>query len=122
MRLSRLGISDSACLVELNDPVHFNGEGHALISDLKLCIEAARKIAFQCQSCALILQGVGAHFCTGARLEENGPDHSGLSIHDALGHLNISSEVAMGLRKLPITTAAVHGKLIGGGVALSLAA
>jgi enoyl-CoA hydratase/carnithine racemase len=29
----------------------------------------------------------------------------------------------MGLRKLPVaTTAAVHGKLIGGGVALSLAA
>jgi enoyl-CoA hydratase/carnithine racemase len=71
----------------------------------------------------LVLQGVGAHFCTGGRLEKGAPDHSGLSIHDALGHLNIGNEVAMRLRKLLVaTTAAVHGKLIGGGVALSLAA
>ena len=45
MRLSRLGISESACVVELNDPVHFNGESYELMSDVKLCIECADKMA-----------------------------------------------------------------------------
>ena len=36
MRLSRLHFSaHSACLVELNDPAHFNGESLELMSDLK---------------------------------------------------------------------------------------
>lgn len=45
MRLSRLHLNDTACLVELNDPVHFNGESHELMSDLKLCIESVDKLA-----------------------------------------------------------------------------
>jgi len=45
MRVSRLGLNDSACLVELNDPVHFNGESYKLMSDVKLCIEYADKMA-----------------------------------------------------------------------------
>lgn len=45
MRLSRLHLNDTASLAELNDPVHFNGESYELMSDVKLCIEYADKMA-----------------------------------------------------------------------------
>lgn len=50
-------------------------------------------------------------------------DHQGISIHEPLKKMSINSEVAIRLRKLAVATiGAVHGKLIGGGVALALAA
>lgn len=122
-RLARLSVS--ACQVfqhiELNDPSSFNNQSSALLFDLIECCTIAENCACLDFVGALLLSGTGAHFCTGGRLDEGGmsPQPSYRAVLNGLMQVN---DLATNLRKMPVpTTAAVHGKLIGGGVALCLA-
>ena len=66
-------------------------------------------------------QGSGPHFCTGGwKTEEQGEISTLLSY--SLAELSQTYQVARLIRGLTIPTiAVVHGKLIGGGIALALA-
>ena len=107
--------------LELNDPVHYNGLGSELLNDLMRAVAEVHRRALAGQVHALVLQGVGPHFCTGANmgeLEEKMVTWSDIAV--VVGEMN---DVAAAVRALPIPTlCAVHGKMIGGGVALALAA
>ena len=78
-RLARFVANNSMQLVELNDPVHFNGESHELMSDLRGCIEHQTHLALQGHTGAMTLQGTGAHFCTGGRLAQSTVNNSNVN-------------------------------------------
>ena len=123
LRLARLSVS--ACRVlqhlELNDPRTFNNQSSALIFDLIECCTIAENSACLDFAGALLLSGIGAHFCTGGRLDEGGVSPRP-SYRDVLKGLMQCNNLATNLRRIPVPTiAAVHGQLIGGGVALCLA-
>ena len=86
------------------------------MSDLLHCVKKTNVLSKEGSVKALVLAGMGSHFCTG-----------GISI-DTKGErshprLEILSQIVITMRKLPIPTLAIiHGKVIGGGLALSLAA
>ena len=97
-RLSRLVLDGTTHLIELNDPAHYNGESHELLSDLMTCIESGHELAALRHGCAFVLQGVGAHFCTGGRLEVSSSDSNRKPVYATLTHFNLHNEVATRLR------------------------
>ena len=118
--LVRLSVSDDGvAAVELNDPVRYNDMGPELLGDLLLRMREVEALASAGDVKVMVLSGVGPHFCTGGSAA-NSPvmDWATLTTH-----VSMASEATEVMRALPIPTfAAVHGKLIGGGVALALAA
>ncbi|MDA9173013.1 enoyl-CoA hydratase-related protein [bacterium] len=123
-RLARISILSFGAVLELNDPLHFNGESRELLIELINGARVHQDLAMIGQLYCTILQGAGAHFCTGGRLEKTA-DEQAMATHllsiATLHALNLNNELAKSIRKLPVqTSAAVHGKLIGGGVALAL--
>ena len=69
----------------------------------------------------MIIQGSGAHFCTGGNFGKITEDHYFQSFA-FVALIQRSSNIARDIRSLPMAkVGAVHGKLIGGGVALALA-
>lgn len=71
-RLVRSSISPEGVLtLELNDPIHFNNQSVALISELLLSVKEVARLASLGEARAMVLQGVGPHFCTGSKLDES---------------------------------------------------
>lgn len=71
---------------------------------------------------AVILRGNGVHFCTGGYAKSSGR-YLGNGENRSGENLETSLKVVTSIRKLPIPSIAiVHGKLIGGGIALAMAA
>jgi enoyl-CoA hydratase/carnithine racemase len=63
--------SDGVAIVELNDPVHYNGESPELISDLHNAVLEIHQACLNGSPIkSVVLQGVGPHFCTGANMGE----------------------------------------------------
>merc|ERR1712038_674535 len=112
MDISQSGVA----IIELNDPAYYNGMSKELMSELLQCLKNMETLAIEGGVKALILTGKGAHFCTGAIMTDTKGERNQYS-------LELLSEIVFKMRKLPIPTLAViHGKVIGGGLALSLAA
>lgn len=89
------------------------------MTDLFVCVNETRRLCRFAEAPAHIMEGVGAHFCTGGRHDEH--HHEG-SLPIVLAGVRLHSTITTEIRSLLIPTlAAVHGKLIGGGVALALA-
>ena len=105
---------------ELNDPTTFNAQTPPFMESLLSCAREVRRLCAFADSPAHVLEGVGAHFCTGGRHDEHRRTQS---FSAALADLSAQSSITAEIRaSLFATSAAVHGKLIGGGVALALAA
>jgi len=114
MNMSQSGVAT----IELNDPEHFNGISKELMSDLFRCIQKVNALSTEGRVKALVLCGKGTHFCTGAIVNDTNDKRAGQGQYP-----QVVTEVVLAIRKLPIPTLAViHGKVIGGGLALSLAA
>ena len=111
--------------MELNDPVGFNWESPELMADLVMRLQQVRERGTRLvESEAMVLQGAGPHFCTGGgRPDGSIPDSERDRGPSSWWRFPTSNQIALMLRELPVPTiCAVHGKLIGGGVALALAA
>jgi enoyl-CoA hydratase/carnithine racemase len=120
--LVTLHMSSSHCAVlELNDACHHNATDLPLMYALRAQLSGIAAVAVSGVQ-AVVLQGAGAHFCTG------GAQH-----HDAAIRLISSANAPMTaavadlvdcvtlMQRLPWPVLSVlHGKMIGGGVALSL--
>ena len=121
--LVRLIISESGvATVELNDPVHFNNQSPTLIADLILRLREVRAHAFDGRAKAVVLQGSGPHFCTGSWDTEGPESFRAQSWSQQMSTFSKFNEIAATIRSMPVPTiSAVHGKLIGGGVAVALA-
>ena len=103
---------------ELNDPTTFNAQTPPFMESLLSCAREVRRLCAFADSPAHVLEGVGAHFCTGGRHDEH---RRAQSFSAALADLSAQSSITAEIRaSLFATSAAVHGKLIGGGVALAL--
>ena len=101
--------------IELNDKPFYNGLSNELVSDLLLGIQ---KLNVRNDLKALILCGSGAHFCTGGVMQDTKGERT-----NSLEGIQLVMTVAVKIRKLSIPTLAViHGKVIGGGLALAMAA
>ena len=120
--LARLTLSeDGLATVELNNPVHFNNQSPKLMADLALRLREVNRYAVVGKVNAMVLQGAGPHFCTGGWNPE-GSEEKPTSWSENMVMISSTSETAAMIRRLPVPTfSAVHGKLIGGGVALALA-
>ena len=121
LSLVKLNVSDGVAVVELADTVHFNSMGAALMLALYSRIRQVHHLAVQGEVKCMLLQGLGPHFCVGGWDLAYGHESSPTAL--TLFELACQSEVGKLIRSLPIPTlAAVHGKLLGGGLALALAA
>ena len=71
----------------------------------------------------MIFKGAGAHFCTGGNfVQRQRADLSSFRSAEFLALLQRQSRITADIRSLRVTKfGAVHGKLIGGGVAFALA-
>ena len=117
--------SDGVATLELNDPDHFNAESPQLVNALRARLLEVTELALQKKVTCLVLQGAGPHFCTGGSVKDGKLDFSFSKSEDfgMLKDIADMSGIATLLRMLPIpTVAAVHGKVVGGGLALCLAA
>ena len=116
-QLCTLAWDDSAKLgvIELNDPDHFNAFSGVLSSDLAKAIEHAKVMA---NVNGFALQALGPHFCVGGNPYGK---HVELPLVVVSHALHVAAQDCCKLRELgrPIT-AAVHGHLAGGGIALCL--
>ena len=117
----RLDLADRrAARTELNDPTTFNAQTPPFMTSLALCVAVVRRLCVFADLSAHVLEGVGAHFCTGGRHDDHrGAGSAPAALAGLRGHSSITLEIRSSL--VP-TSAAVHGKVIGGGVALALAA
>ncbi len=109
--------AEGVAIVELNDAAHYNAQSHVLMTSLlhQLCV--VRRMAEQGLVKCMVLQGVGPHFCTGG-WNPGDATVAPLSMCD----FALTKYIAAQIRALPIPSlAAIHGKLIGGGLALALA-
>ena len=112
--------------VELNDPRHYNAEDIPLMHALK--IHLAQLLAAQASGTALdavVLQAAGAHFCTGGAQHEDAVLRQLMpqAVAGAAAFVSYLVDCVMTLKKLSVPiVAAVHGKVIGGGLALALTA
>ena len=118
--LVRLSVSESGVgVIELADAPNFNAESMALMQCLKERLCEVQRLALLGDVRCVVIQGAGPHFCTGGWSPSGESDISYESPND----IAAISDVARLIRELPIPSiAAVHGKLIGGGLALAMAA
>ena len=123
--LVRLAVSlDGVATVELSDPSRFNAITSSLVVALRARLFEVEDLAGRGKVKVLVLQGAGLHFCTGG-LVSQGKKVDFFLNSDDVDELQIIAEmsgIASLLRSMPIPTlAVVHGKVMGGGLALSLA-
>jgi hypothetical protein len=117
--LVTLGMSNGGrvATIELNDPSRFNALGDGLAEDVA---SAVHYLTVRATPEALVFQAAGPHFCIGGFPHDQ-------HVEEPLSKLAANlHEIARGCCKLRAITvpsvAAVHGHLIGGGLALSLCA
>ena len=101
--------------ITLNDPAHFNALGGALASHLAEVLQHACTIPI---AQGFMIQAVGPHFCVGGNPHDK---HVDIPVAQLANHLLATARSCWKLRELlcPVT-AAVHGHLAGGGIALCL--
>ena len=108
-------------IIEMDDPEYYNAMSAELMSTLLTRVLEVKTLAEKGTIRAVILQGKGAHFCTGGYVQSSGR-YLGKGENRSNENAETSLNVVTSIRKLPVPTLAiVHGKLIGGGVALALA-
>ena len=117
--------ADGVAVLELNDPSRYNAETPELLAALRARVMEVDALVNEGKVKSLVLQGVGPHFCTGAWAPDQSNDFlPGFGSVDNIGSLDLvaeASEIALLIRNLPVPTfAAVHGTLVGGGLALAL--
>ena len=118
-KLVCLAMSDGVATIELNDVAMFNAMSIKLLGDLLSCILEVQQLVERGDVRAVVLQGAGPHFCTGGWQTESSTENP---LVDATALMRCERIAAM-IRSLPVPViAAVHGKVIGGGLALALAA
>ena len=122
MRLVRLCLSGLyKSTVELNDPFNFNAQRFGLLTALRTVIRKLESLASTGEVYSHIFQGAGAHFCTGGRHDDL--EHVTVDERTALAGLPKQSSITKYIRLLRVhTSASIHGKLLGGGVAFALSA
>ncbi len=106
-------------VITLNDPLHSNAMSPDIADDLRRAIAAAKAMGDSVR--ALVFQGNGKHFCTGANSYSLVPYIKGLPILTA-GHVMYEIYRAfVGIRELgaPVVCA-LHGKVVDGGFAAML--
>ena len=114
----RLMIAEGVSRLELNDPLRFNTLSMAMASDMQA---AVRWLTLQERSAkwSVLLQGMGEHFCPGGNPYVKEASPSPLAVA-----ARMSVDLFDGfcrLRTLPApVTCAVHGAVLGGGLALCL--
>jgi 3-oxoacyl-(acyl-carrier-protein) synthase len=102
-------------VIELNDFTHFNALGDALCSDLAKTIDHA---CTHPSACCLVLQAAGAHFSIGANPHSK---HVDMPLQLLGGGLFAMAWSCCKLREHSgSVVSAVHGYLVGGGIALCL--
>ena len=102
-------------VITLNNPSQFNGLDEATTCDFSKAVDHLEVCV--CLTC-VVLQGVGAHFCVGGNSYGK---HVNNSYASAASCILRMAESCCRVRELssPVV-AAVHGHLIGGGIALGL--
>jgi enoyl-CoA hydratase/carnithine racemase/acyl carrier protein len=121
--LMTLSHEDDGCVVlELDDARHYNAMDlplmHALRSNL-----ARLEASTVSQLCSVVLQGAGAHFCSGGAAHSDAamPQVAPASAASLSAVVEDISGCVTLLRDLSVPVlSALHGKLTGGGVALAL--
>ena len=102
-------------VITLDDPAHFNALGGASARSLA---KAVKHVSAMAHACGFVLQAAGPHFCVGGNPYSAHVDMSMAALAD---NLLATARSCCTLRELPCpVTAAVHGHLAGGGVALCL--
>eukprot|EP00656_Telonema_subtile_P045087 TRINITY_DN51357_c0_g1_i1.p1 TRINITY_DN51357_c0_g1~~TRINITY_DN51357_c0_g1_i1.p1 ORF type:complete len:1060 (+),score=154.17 TRINITY_DN51357_c0_g1_i1:117-3296(+) len=116
--------NQTVAVLELNDPRHYNAEDLPLMFALRVQVSrlvCAPSVGRRLH--ALILRGAGAHFCTGGAAYADAVMRQVLP-QDQLGVAAVVTELSdciTILSDVPVPVLAVlHGKLIGGGIALAL--
>ena len=101
-------------VIELSDTSHFNALGGAMATALA---NAIRFCGAQPEA-AFVLQGAGPHFCIGGNPFEK---QKAIPLAALAGGVLATAQICCSLRQLagPVVSA-VHGHLVGGGVALAL--
>ena len=102
-------------VIVLNDPAHFNALGNALGGDLDTVVKHVSAMA---HARGFVLQAAGPHFCIGGNPHDK---HVDVPVAELADNLLATAQCCCKLRNLlcPVT-AAVHGHLAGGGIALCL--
>ncbi|MDC0525473.1 enoyl-CoA hydratase-related protein [bacterium] len=102
-------------VITLNDPAHFNALGGALAGDLARVVKHVSAMA---HPRGFVLQADGPHFCIGGNPHDK---HVDIPVTELAHNLLATAHGCCKLRDLlcPVT-AAVHGHLAGGGIALCL--
>ena len=120
--LIRLCISEAVSLLELNDPSHFNALSMEMASDMQAAVmwlASQEEGAFK----SLVVQGAGDHFCPGGNMHrmKRADARSAPSLAAvARGSIDLFDGFCQ-LRALPVpVTCAVHGAVLGGGLAVCL--
>ena len=108
--------SMQVAIITLDDPSHFNALGGAAANDLLKSLEHA--MALHASIRGVVLQAAGTHFCIGGNPYSKDEVVSFLNL---AGGLHSLSQSCCKLREVSCAVvAAVHGHLVGGGVALCL--
>jgi len=113
-----LDAASGVCILELNDPTHCNAIDWAIADDLRRAIEKLKRMD---GVRAIVLQGAGDHFCVGVN------PYNFIRRTKALPTITsgqITYEIYqafVGVRDAGVPViAAVHGKVVGGGLAAML--
>lgn len=116
----RLLVADGVALVELNDPSHFNTLSKEIASDMQTAVQwvaSQKRGAIR----SVVLQGAGDHFCPGGNLYRDKELTSAESLAVAARAIIHLFDGFYGLRRTPVPAiCAVHGTVLGGGLAISL--
>eukprot|EP00966_Prymnesium_polylepis_P302253 6983341-Prymnesium_polylepis.1 len=112
----RLRVSDQVCILELNDPSHFNALTIEMASDMQSAVEwLAAQAIFE----SVVLQGAGDHFCPGGNRYQIRAPRSSLAAA-ARASFDLFDGFCR-LRTLPLAVVcAAHGSVLGGGLAACL--
>ena len=114
----RLYVDSLACVarLELYDPSHFNSFSFALGDDFRRAVDCVQELGMR----AATLQGAGQHFSVGGNPYRS-TDFSNVPLPTLARTCRELYIGFIGLRSLPAAvTCAVHGAVIGGGLAASL--
>jgi acyl transferase domain-containing protein/3-hydroxy-3-methylglutaryl CoA synthase/enoyl-CoA hydratase/carnithine racemase/NAD(P)-dependent dehydrogenase (short-subunit alcohol dehydrogenase family)/acyl carrier protein len=110
--------SQGFAILELNNPERFNSLNAALLSDLSAAISRLKRDLRSVR--AVLVKGAGEHFCIGRDPYEQIANTS-LTLPELSAKLSMALAVFVELRSIPVPiVCAVHGKLLGGGIALAL--
>ena len=107
----------TTAVIELQDPSHFNAFSAALGEDMSRIVEHARSLT---GVTSMVMRGAGPHFSIGGNPYSSRGVSSDVALASAQFALNLRMlyDGFLQLRTLPIPiTCAVHGTLVGGGIA-----